>query len=142
MVSFQHMHCERISKFNECYDEATTVHGSIKTLISLNPIADELKVAIKRSKTFVINERGRRLCNMEGLKVCPNCHYWGNDWESECPYCGKPLVNKCDLCGALIMSPFWEKCTNCGEPLAKVQDRLWKAGLMKRDSEKFSNRFT
>lgn len=79
---------------------------------------------------------------MEGLKVCPNCHYWGNDWESECPYCGKPLVNKCDLCGELIMSPFWERCTNCGEPLSRVQDRLWKPGSMEKDSEKFSNRVT
>lgn len=61
---------------------------------------------------------------MRGLLVCPDCHYWGNDWEYQCPYCGKPLINRCDLCGTLIMSPFWEKCSNCGEPLIKIQERI------------------
>ncbi len=78
---------------------------------------------------------------MKGLIVCPNCHYWGNEWETECPYCGKPLIDRCDLCSEVILSPFWDICVNCGEPLKNVQER--KSGLFTdQKSKRVSNRLT
>lgn len=48
------------------------------------------------------------------IKICPFCHYLGDEGDDVCPHCGVGLISECPKCGAPIKTPFAEYCSICG----------------------------
>lgn len=48
------------------------------------------------------------------MKICPNCHYFGENGQKFCPLCGQVLISKCPKCELPISNPLSRYCTACG----------------------------